>query len=80
MPGLARTPNVTAVTVPVFAPEPKEAGTPTVLLSSYIPVVLNLLMRLYLVLPKHFVLFERDREVLVMSSEDRLHVVSFGDR
>ena len=53
-----------AVTAPVIAPEPKEAGTPTTLLSSYFPVAPDLLIRLSLVPLKYFVLFER-----VMSSE-----------
>ena len=50
------------------------------LLSSYIHVALNLLIRLSLVLPQYFVLVERGTYVLVMSSEDCLRVVSFGDR
>jgi hypothetical protein len=36
----------------------------------------NLLVRLSLVLPKYFVLFEREVHVQPMSSEDRLRVVS----
>ena len=54
-----------AVTAPVIAPQPNKAGTPTTLLSSYSPVAPNLLIRLYLVLPNYFVLFER-----VMPSEE----------